>query len=62
MPQHDGRYTVEVRWLPEPCRWCWEIHDAGGLVESSWAADWMVFDSADEAWEAGHRRLQRLAA
>lgn len=55
--------TVEVRLLPDPCLWCWEIRDAerGDLVESSWAGEWTAYDSADEAYRAGRRRLTRLA-
>ena len=52
--------TVEVRLLPEPCLWTWEIRDEQRrqVVESSWTADWTAFDSADEAYRAGARRLQ----
>jgi len=59
-----GRFAVEVRLLPEPCLWCWEIRDVerGEVVDSSWSAEWAAFRSADEAWAAGHRHLERLAA
>jgi hypothetical protein len=59
----NTRLTVEVRLLPDPCLWCWEIRDAerGDLVESSWTGEWTAYDSADEAYSAGRRRLTRLA-
>ncbi len=58
------RLRVEVRLLPEPCLWCWEIRDRsrGELVESSWTAEWTAFDSAEEAYSAGRHRLADLAA
>jgi len=48
--------------LPEPCLWTWEIRDERRrqVVESSWAAEWKAFDSADEAYRAGERRLRRF--
>ena len=47
------RVTVEVRLLPDPCLWCWEIRDAqGGLVESSWANHWTAYPSREEALAA----------
>jgi hypothetical protein len=56
------RLTVEVRLLPEPCLWAWEIRDRnrGGVVDSSWNAEWIAYDSAEEAYRAGRRRLSRL--
>jgi len=55
--------TVEVRLLPDPCLWAWEIRDPsrGGVVDSSWNAEWTAYDSAEEAYRAGHHRLSRLA-
>jgi hypothetical protein len=52
---------VEVRLLPEPCLWAWEIRDPhrGGVVDS-WNAEWLAYDSAEEAYRAGRRRLSRL--
>jgi hypothetical protein len=57
------RLEVEVRLLPEPCLWAWEIRDPsrGGVVDSSWNAEWIAYDSAEEAYRAGRRRLSRLA-
>ena len=54
--------TVGVRLLPEPCLWTWEIRDERRrqVIESSWAAEWKAFDSADEAYRAGERRLRRF--
>ena len=56
--------TVEVRLLPEPCLWAWEIRDRnrGGVVDSSWDSEWTAYDSAEEAYRAGRRRLTRLTA
>jgi hypothetical protein len=53
--------TVEVRLLPEPCLWAWEIRDRGGVVDSSWDSEWTAYESAEEAYRAGSRRLTRLA-
>lgn len=50
--------SVEVRLLPDPCLWCWEIRDAARrLVESSWASEWTAYPSPEEAYAAGRRRL-----
>jgi len=53
--------TVEVRLLPDPCLWAWEIrdHDRGGVVDS-WNSEWTAYDSAEEAYRAGRRRLSGL--
>lgn len=53
--------TVEVRLLPDPCLFAWEIRDRGGIVDSSWNSEWTAFDSAEEAYRAGRHRLSRLA-
>ncbi len=63
---HDrwpGALTVEVRLLPDPCLWCWEIRDAacGEVVESSWAAQWAAYPSREEAYSEGRRHLGRIA-
>jgi hypothetical protein len=54
--------TVEVRLLPDPCMWAWEIRDGdrGGVVDSSWNSEWTAFDSAEEAYRAGRHRLSSL--
>jgi hypothetical protein len=54
--------TVEVRLLPDPCLWAWEILDRnrGGVVDSSWDSEWTAYNSAEEAYRAGRRRLTRL--
>ena len=53
---------VEVRLLPDPCLWAWEIRDRnrGGVIDSSWESEWTAYDSADEAYRAGRQRLTRL--
>jgi hypothetical protein len=53
--------TVEVRLLPDPCLWAWEIRDPhrGGVVDS-WHSEWTAYDSAEEAYSAGRRRLTGL--
>jgi hypothetical protein len=58
------RLTVEVRLLPDPCLWYWEIRDTdrGEVVASSWAGEWTAYPSPEEAYRAGRRRLGRLAA
>lgn len=55
--------TVEVRLLPEPCLWAWEIRSGsrGSVVDSSWDAEWTAYDSAEEAYSAGRHRLTRIA-
>ena len=58
------RFKVGVRLLNEPCLWCWEIRDAadGDLVESSWTAEWIGYDSREEALAEGLVRLAGLAS
>src|SRR6185436_8306251 len=53
---------LRVQLLAEPCLWCWEIVDRrrGDMVRSSWASEWMVYDSKEEALAAGRRRLSEL--
>ena len=63
MPSEPNeRLTVEVRLLSDPCLWYWEIRDpvSHELVESSWTAGWVAYDSREEARLAGHRRLAEL--
>lgn len=57
------RLTVEVRLLPDPCLWAWEIRDRsrGGVIDSSWDSEWTAYDSAEEAYRAGRRQLTILA-
>jgi len=54
--------TVEVRLLPDPCLWAWEIRDParGGVVDNSWDSEWTAYDSAEEAYSAGRSRLTGL--
>ena len=60
----NERLTVEVRLLPDPCLWCWEIRDSDRdeVLESSWANEWTAYSSPEEALRAGRRRLTRKAA
>ena len=54
---------LRVRLLTEPCLWCWDIVDArrgDALVHSSWAMEWMAYESREEALTAGRRRLSEL--
>src|SRR5262245_15125065 len=59
MRDRNERLTVEVRLLPDPCLWCWEIRDAqrDEVLESSWAGEWTAYSSPEEALRAGRRRL-----
>ncbi len=59
MLDRNERLTVEVRLLPDPCLWCWEIRDAqrNEVLESSWAGEWTAYSSPEEALRAGRRRL-----
>lgn len=54
--------AVRVRLLPDPCCWCWEIIDErnDALVESSWATDWVAYETREEALSAGSTRLAEL--
>ncbi len=56
------RLALDVRLLDEPCLWCWEIRDITNseLVESSWSAGWMAYDSREAAHTAGQTRLAQL--
>ncbi len=57
---HPAPFTVEVRLIPEPFLWCWEIRDPvrGEVVEGCWTHDWIAYDSRDAALRAGHLRLE----
>lgn len=59
-----GHMVLDLCLLCDPCLWCWEIRDAknGRLVESSWANEWVAFESPDAAHAAGTRRLAELEA
>lgn len=60
----NDRFVLEVRLLNEPCLWRWEIRDAARdrLVDSSWAGEWMAYNTADEAYRAGRQRLTSLTS
>jgi hypothetical protein len=54
---------LRVRLLPEPSLWCWEIVDrrrGDTFVHSSWTAEWMAYESPEEALDAGRKRLSEL--
>jgi hypothetical protein len=59
----SNQLSVEVRLLPDPLLWAWEIldRDRGGIVDSSWDSEWTAYQSAEEAYSAGRRRLTRLS-
>ena len=56
------RLSLEVRLMSEPCLWRWDIRDRDGgeIVASSWAGDWMAYESVEEAERAGRQRLISL--
>jgi hypothetical protein len=51
--------TVAVRLMSEPCLWQWEIRDA--VIANSWTHEWMAYESPDDAFAAGQRRLTSLS-
>jgi hypothetical protein len=57
------RLSLEVELMSEPCLWRWEIRDPERdvVVESSWAREWMAYESPEEAERAGRQRLRSLA-
>lgn len=59
--RHD-ELTVEVRLLSDPPLWCWEIREAtrNTVLASSWAGEWTAYDSAEQAYSEGRRRLTSL--
>jgi hypothetical protein len=63
MHRSEDALQLNVRLLPEPSLWCWEIVDParpGAIVESSWADEWRAYDSPEEATSAGCVRLQHF--
>lgn len=48
--------------MVEPCLWCWEIRDPvdGELIKSSWADEWIAYDSSEEAFLAAEERVSEL--
>ena len=63
MRARSAALDVGVRLLPEPCLWCWEIvdrHHGNALVQSSWAGEWMAYDTREAALSAGCGRLAEL--
>jgi hypothetical protein len=63
-PDAGSHLHLEVRLLAEPALWCWEIRDrrSGQVIESSWATNWMAYESRAEAVAAGRERLRWHAA
>lgn len=55
--------TVQVTLMSNPCLWRWEIRDAarGEVVDNSWTAEWMAYESSEEAYRAGRARLSALS-
>jgi hypothetical protein len=64
MPYEVAGYGFFVRaeLLGEPSLWCWEIRDraTGRLIESSWTAAWLAYESPTEALAEGKKRLDSL--
>jgi len=62
--ESKDRLVLEVGLMNDPCLWRWEIRDRARdrLVESSWAGEWMAYNSADEAFRAGRQRLSSLTS
>jgi hypothetical protein len=62
MPRTPESLTVEVRLLTDPCLWTWDIRDRmrGEVVDSSWTGEWMAYESPEEAYRAGRRRLTSI--
>lgn len=62
MSRSSSRLVVDVKLLPQPCMWCWEIRDTtSGSVETSWERDWTAYDSPQQALTAGHARAALLS-
>ena len=59
-----AHFTVAVQLMAEPCLWRWEIHDPqrDEVVANSWTAEWMAYESPDEAYRAGSARLRDLVS
>lgn len=55
-----ARVRIEVRLLPEPGLWAWELRevDSGRLVASSWLEEWAAFASPAAAHAAALERLR----
>jgi hypothetical protein len=62
MNRSSARLVVDVKLLPQPCLWCWEIRDTrSGSVETSWERDWTAYDSPQQALAAGLERVALLS-
>lgn len=62
MARSSPHLVVDVKLLPEPCLWCWEIRDTdSGTVETSWDRDWTAYESRQQALTAGLERAARRA-
>jgi hypothetical protein len=55
-------FIVRAEFLGEPSLWCWEIRDraTGRLIESSWTAAWLAYESPAEAVAEGQKRLEAM--
>jgi hypothetical protein len=56
------RYKVGVDLMAEPSLWRWEIRDpqTNEVIASSWADDWMAYETAEEALRALGARLAAM--
>ena len=56
-------FEVSVDLMSEPCLWRWEIRDprTNDAVASSWADDWMAYETSEEALRAVSARLRAMA-
>lgn len=62
MGRSSSHLVVDVKLLPQPCLWCWEIRDTrSGSIENSWERDWTAYESRQQAFSAGLERAALLA-
>ena len=62
MRRSSSDLVVDVKLLPEPCLWCWEIRDThSGSIETSWERDWTAYESRQQALTAGLERAALLS-
>ena len=52
-------FLVRVELMDDPCLWRWEIRDSSRdeVVADSWSRDWVAYESREDAYRAGHARL-----
>lgn len=62
MSRSSSHLVVDVKLLPQPCLWCWEIRDTrSGSIENSWEREWTAYESRQQAFTAGLERAALLA-